>query len=394
MLTRLIWIMIILGVTLSDHLVAKVCLNMIVKDETPVIRRCLESVIPLIDYWVIVDTGSSDGTQDLIREVMKDIPGELHERPWINFGHNRNEALQLALGKADYFLFIDADEKLLIADNFKMPPLDKDFYYIKTQYGGTNYLRVQLIKDSPEWKWVGVVHEVVHSDLLKTSGELVGVTNLVSTEGNRAKDPKRFHKDAALLEAALKEDPTSTRNMFYLAQSYRDAEENEKAVEAFQKRIAMGGWDEEIFQSLLNIARMQEGMGRDPQAIVDGYLKAAAYRPSRAEPLYYLANYYRRQGNNVKAYEVASKGITIPQSKDLLFVEKWIHEYGLLLEYSISAYWTDNYLQAWLASQLILAKEDLPKEFRECVERNMVWIDSKLKAPPPIQANEAPHVAG
>ena len=57
------------------------CLNMIVKNESHVIRRCLDSVRPFIDSWVIVDTGSTDGTEDIIREHLKDIPGQLHERP-------------------------------------------------------------------------------------------------------------------------------------------------------------------------------------------------------------------------------------------------------------------------------------------------------------------------
>ena len=61
------------------------CLNMIVKNESHVIKRCLDSVKPIIDYWVIFDTGSTDGTQRIIQEVLKDIPGQLHERPWVNF---------------------------------------------------------------------------------------------------------------------------------------------------------------------------------------------------------------------------------------------------------------------------------------------------------------------
>ena len=73
-----------------------ICLNMIIKNEAPVIRRCLDSVKPFIDSWVIVDTGSSDDTQQIVRDTMAGLPGELHERPWKNFGHNRNEALELA----------------------------------------------------------------------------------------------------------------------------------------------------------------------------------------------------------------------------------------------------------------------------------------------------------
>src|SRR3990167_10039713 len=86
----------------------KICLNMIVKNEKEVIARCLNSCKHLIDYWVIVDTGSTDGTQDVIRKELKGIPGELHSRPWVNFGHNRQEALLLAKKKGDYILFMDA----------------------------------------------------------------------------------------------------------------------------------------------------------------------------------------------------------------------------------------------------------------------------------------------
>ena len=88
------------------------CLNMIVKNEAPVIRRCIDSVRPIIDRWVIVDTGSTDGTQDIIREHLLDLPGELHERPWRDFAHNRSEALELARAQSDYTLIIDADDTL------------------------------------------------------------------------------------------------------------------------------------------------------------------------------------------------------------------------------------------------------------------------------------------
>src|ERR1700690_3071737 len=105
-----------------------ICLNMIVKNEAPVIRRCLDSVRPLIGYWVIVDTGSTDGTQDIIREHLRNLPGELHERPWRDFAHNRSEALALAHGKSDYTLIIDADDTLVIPSNGALPALTADSY--------------------------------------------------------------------------------------------------------------------------------------------------------------------------------------------------------------------------------------------------------------------------
>ncbi|HEX3250433.1 MAG TPA: glycosyltransferase, partial [Pyrinomonadaceae bacterium] len=95
-----------------------ICLNMIVRNEAAVIERCLNSVKGFIDHWVIVDTGSTDGTQQLIRQCMRNLPGELIERPWIDFAHNRSEALEFARGKSDYVFVIDADELLVQDQDF------------------------------------------------------------------------------------------------------------------------------------------------------------------------------------------------------------------------------------------------------------------------------------
>ena len=64
-----------------------------------------------------MDTGSDDGTQNIVREFFHDIPGELHERPWVDFAHNRSQALALARSHGDYSLIIDADDVL------ELPPV-------------------------------------------------------------------------------------------------------------------------------------------------------------------------------------------------------------------------------------------------------------------------------
>jgi hypothetical protein len=59
-------------------------LCMIVKSETKLIRRCLESVLPLVDYIFVVDTGSTDGKQQIIRDFLaeKKVDGIVIEEPW------------------------------------------------------------------------------------------------------------------------------------------------------------------------------------------------------------------------------------------------------------------------------------------------------------------------
>lgn len=357
-----------------------VCLNMIVKDESKIICRCLESALSLIDYWVIVDTGSSDGTQEVIKRYMKQkgVPGELHERPWKDFAHNRNEALNLAAGKADYVLFIDADDCFEIDPTFKMPKLDKTFYYIPIQLPGLLYPRIQLIKNQKIWNWVGVRHEVLPPPPGATHATLDGVKIACTRDGARSQDTKKYEKDAEALEKALLDEPNNTRYMFYLAQSYRDACQLEKSLEAYQQRVAAGGWDEELFWSKLQIAILTQSLNMEPNLIVQRYKEAYQYRPVRSEPLYFLANYYRMRGNYEMCYKIAKLGINMPMPTDSLFVQPWVYSYSLQLELSIAAYWIGQYDECREISLNLLKQKDLPQNVRECVWRNLGFANSKL----------------
>lgn len=355
-----------------------ICVNMIVKNESKVITRCLASVKPIIDYWVIVDTGSTDGTQDIIKAFMKDVPGELHEVPWVNFEYNRNRALDFAKGKADYLLIIDADEVLRISPDFKKPNLEKDFYHIMTEYGGTEYTRVQLVNNKLHWRWIGVLHEALDCPEAKTCDLIAGLTNVVSTDGARSQDPQKFQKDVKILEEALKKDPTNTRYTFYLAQSHRDAAQYPQAIEIYNKRVDMGGWDQEVYWSMYQAALLQKVSGVSADLFIPNLYKAYHYRPTRVEPLYHLANYYREKENYAQGYLIASVGCSVPASSDVLFVEKWMYDWGLPLEFSICAYWIGKYDECKNTCMKMLENQKLPTPVRECVERNLGFTNAKL----------------
>ena len=56
----------------NDNIKQTICLNMIVKNESHIIKNTLEMLCNKIkfDYWVICDTGSTDGTQDIINNFI------------------------------------------------------------------------------------------------------------------------------------------------------------------------------------------------------------------------------------------------------------------------------------------------------------------------------------
>lgn len=337
-----------------------ICLNMIVKNESKVIERCLHSVKAIISAWVIVDTGSTDGTQEIIRNYLAGIPGELYERPWVNFAHNRTEALTLAKGKGDYLLIIDADEVLVSKADFQWPFLTADAYHIETRFSTISYMRLQLVSNRINWRYVGVLHEYIFSDQAKNIQVLTGIYNIPHTDGARSSDPNKFKKDALLLESTLLEEPDNERYVFYLAQSYRDAGDWEQALRNYQKRVEMGGWAEEVFFSLYQIAHLYKAMKYSWEKVKEAYLKAFQFRPSRAEPLYEIALHYRKENAFQLAFTYAQMGESLPIPKDILFVKKQVYEYLLPMELAISAYWIGRHSESIRANNKILRTEDIP----------------------------------
>lgn len=362
----------------------RLCLNMIVKNEAHVIRRCLASVRDHVDYWVIVDTGSTDGTQSIIKEFLKEIPGELHERPWVDFGHNRTEALNLAKSKSDYLLFIDADEYLKIPEGFLWPenPI-ADAYWLDVNYGNLTYSRCSIVKTTKNWRWEGVLHEYLTStpdDAVKD--KIRGPAVIVTHDGARAKDPDTYKKDVYVLKKALEKEPNNHRYQFYLAQSYRDSGDIENAIIAYRERVNLGGWDEEVWYSKYQIAQLYARKKSDPAIIQHHYLSAYQFRPTRAEPLYALARYHRDRGENYLAYIYSQQAAILPFPSDLLFVEHNIYHWAALDELAVSASYADNLEKGKVAiAQLIRDKKYPESEHQRMIQNYNFYFPGETQCP-------------
>lgn len=349
-----------------------VCLNMIVKNEAHVIRRCLESARPLIDDWVISETGSTDGTQDIIREVLADIPGTLIERPWVDFAHNRAEVLETSRGRCDYTLIIDADEEFAIDDGFVMPALDADAYNISVRFNGFTDHRRQLVRSALPWRYVGVLHEYITCEQSRTEKMLNGFHTRVHHEGARSRDPLTYRRDALVLEKALLDEPDNARDVFYLAQSYRDAGDLELSLRHYRRRAAMtGGWREEAWYSLYRIAHLEAQMNKPWPEVMASHMAAFQYMPSRAEPLYWIAMHYQHAKEFHLARGFFEWAMTVPAPAPTgLFVERSVYDYLLELEYAVCCYYLGAHAEAVAINDRLLARGTLPASLVDRVAAN------------------------
>jgi len=341
-------------ICLNDN-TPKICLNMIVKNESRVIRRLLESVVNIIDGYCICDTGSTDNTISIITEYFKEhnIPGKIVEEPFKDFGYNRTFALNAAseIPNMDYLLLMDADMVLTgsclrpenIA-NFKKS-LTKDYYHMCQGTSTYFYKNVRIVKNYKGFSYWGVTHEYVKTPDGCQSESFENDKLFIQDIGDGGAKSDKFERDIRLLKKGLEENPKNDRYTFYLANSLKDAGHYEEAIEMYRNRIAIGGWVEEVWYSYFNIGKCYVSLGQMEKAIAV-WLDGFDYYPQRLEAMYEIIKYYRERGKNKLAYmyyTAANKSrCRWGASSEYLFLQKDIYDFKLDYELSIIGYYIND----------------------------------------------------
>ena len=369
----------------------RLCLNMIVKNEAGRIERALESVAQYIDCWVIADTGSSDDTEKKIKDFFKahGKPGKLVKTKFTDWSQARNFALRAArmnqnkLGW-DWCLLTDADMELKVNsvldfnhgldEATKIGALSMD---MEQRSGQLHYMNRRLISSKAEGWYKGVTHEYldVHS-----GGTIMPDVAYFLDHADGANRPEKFKRDIALLEKGLQDEPNNERYMFYLAQSYRDGGQLEKAAHMYQKRVDAGGWAEEQWNAQVNLAHCLKEMG-DENAFILNLLKAYNMRPSRAETLYDLAHHYRnKDGHQNLASLFAEVGLGIPRTTDGLFVSDYVYNGGLANEFAITGFYNEakRHKAFKVATELALLKPNAYPWIKSTAAHNLFYYMPKI----------------
>lgn len=361
----------------------------IAKQEAHVISEMLVSVLPFINYYIFVDTGSTDGTQDIVKTIMDkhNVPGEIHQYTWdsekngrFDFGYNRTLAFNLCKTKCRYAFVMDADDYLIIQKTIKSVPkcLISDTDMIQEHDGfqlptclvnGSEgiaekpmyYPRLHLLRTDRPWKYVGAFHEQAVLDVNISKNEeyyhkmaamthnrqfgnrpiLFPDNSLVlglRSIGDRSKDKDKFKNDAVQLHKMLERDPINARYAYYEGQAWYGSNDFKKAKKAYEKFVEM---TDKVHDKLVNYnfgynARRQLGLcaialGQSALEIIECYKRAWNFDKRRAEP---ASQIMQLCNNSSTAYDHVSCMISsISYSPSLLLCDKRLYNWQVYFQY-------------------------------------------------------------
>lgn len=349
----------------------KLGLHFICKDEAHCITKMLESCVNVADVIVANDTGSTDGTQDIIRDFGKkhNIPTFVVERPFDTFEKSRNYAMDtlrkvvkedLKWDTKDVFGFwLDCDETLRCGKDFDKENITKDFYSISAYIGKMEYTRNTVFRLNKHFRWYGPVHEfIVCDDKDITSGILPSTfMNIdVKLEGNSWKGdiPSKYMGHAYILEKYVIENNTDPRWLFYLAQSYHDAAcipnnktENDRRLKMsmhyYKERThRFDGYPEEIYYSQYRVAELMDILEYPWMETLLEYQKAFSIDPMRGESIYKIIEHYVSLNDYNIAYMYSKFAVDTFHNKSpfpnkILFIDKPLYAWKFLRIYCICA---------------------------------------------------------
>lgn len=347
---------------------------LMVKNEEAVIIPTLEPFVQGgVEAYLIFDTGSTDKTIETVTDYFRrmNITNYIIEQePFVNFAVSRNRALDFAdyyFPHAGFYIMPDAewymqrvDQLLEFCASELEHNVDQDVYAISNGNDSTEFDSMRLFRANKKVRFD--LERDVHECPLTTKTIMrvprdIHFLWLPSDVGND-KTIKRTDRDISLLLQKYLKNPLDERSLFYLGQTYCVRQEYAKSLFYFRQRVQLLGFAEERFIAMYRIAQITEVLAyRNEESwahALDYYLQAYAYRPSRAEPLIHIANYYLNNESPELAFMFAHKAVLTPYPNDSLFINKELFNFEQYRILACSAHALGHFELAHEAAQLAL----------------------------------------
>ena len=305
-----------------------ISLCMIVRNEEMHIARCLDSMADLVDEIIIVDTGSTDRTV----EIVSDYTDKVYSYSWKDdFADARNASFSRAV--MDYCMWMDADDILEASERDKFLQLkqtlsaDVDIVMMKYHTAfdeagkpSFSYFRERWIRNCAKYRWTGAVHEVIPPD-----GRVVYSDIAVCHKKVGAGDPDRNLKIYQKMIAAGKY--LEPRQQYYYGRELYYHRQYREAISVFEEfLLSAEGWIENKIEACSVCADCYYRLGEE-QAALSTLLRSLGFDLPRAELCCEIGKYFLEHGNFHNAifwYETAlntpkkehSDGFILPDCYD------------------------------------------------------------------------------
>lgn len=285
-------------------------LVMIVKNSGKILQSVLENIKPNIDHWTILDTGSTDGTQDVIKNTLKDVDGNLYEEPFIDFLTTRNRSLELSRKNCKYTIILD-DSYLLqggfILRNF-LKDQTEDCFNIRiiddhrnTAYYSNRIIRSQSNKKYEKYK----IHETIPNDpdmKLSLPPECFILDYRDAYHTHRSQ--KRHSTDIQILLEHHRQDRNDTRIIYYLACTYLVMNNDRKALKYYKKLLEIPeSRENEVFEAMMYIANRDRERNIEWSKVESQLFNIVKRFRYRLEPVFLLFMREYNEGNLKRAYQ-------------------------------------------------------------------------------------------
>jgi tetratricopeptide (TPR) repeat protein len=312
---------------------------LMVRNEEGRIGRALASARPVADRWLVIDTGSTDGTEAEIRNATRGWPGQLLHRNWTDFGTNRTDLVATAAESgARWVLMLDADHELVDHDQLAVTLARTNADALQLPYTSSPLQWVsRLLRCGPPWRYVGTVHEHLECDMRYRRQRLDNPRILDHADG--ASRATKWTRDLALLQAQTTAEPADARAWFYLGETHRGLRQPHLAAEAYLRSAEFAGPGELRYVALLYAGCLLDGLHRTKEAI-EVLRQAVRARPGRREALLQLCQVLNRHGQHRRVLDllgsVGDLNRPIPP-EDLEGIYPPAYQAGLLLAERVRA---------------------------------------------------------
>jgi len=308
----------------------KIVMMTMFKNESTVIKRMLDSCLPYVDYYVMQNNGSTDGTDEIAKQFLIDnkLSGEIYnvEEGWVGFGWNRDHLIQYCQNTdhgCDWILKMDCDEVLEIDDDFDWSILDNkktQAFHIPAVSGTSIYHRAWMWNAKMPWRFNhDTCHETIYTTLdnigenfervdLPTSFRQIGYN-----EGQSWSNPTKFISDALILEEKMIKEGTMLSDLYhfwYIGKSYFDAWQSHsfplgdsqkkefarRCIYYFKEFINYTNTDVHIdemsYMGMIFSAECYKFLG-DIESSISTYKQSGTFAPGRNDHLFSLAVIYQ-----------------------------------------------------------------------------------------------------